>query len=184
MRSSRRSVSTGAWRTRSRAATARAPSRLCVHISSGRPAPTGMRTAAVASGSGSGGSARRSGWARSDRSLMSGLAGQVAIVTGASRGIGRAISDALAAEGCDVVRCSRSGAAGERVDVSNPEELRRFISRVLAELGRVDVLVNNAAVNYSGSVLEMPPDQFDELFATNVRGVFYAIQAVAPSMVE
>jgi len=115
---------------------------------------------------------------------MTTLAGQVAIVTGASRGIGRAISDALAAEGCDVVRCSRSGAAGERVDVSNPEELRLFTSRVLAELGRVDVLVNNAAVNHAGSVLEMPPDQFDELFATNVRGVFYAIQAVAPSMVE
>jgi len=110
--------------------------------------------------------------------------GQVAIVTGASRGIGRAVAEALAAEGCHVVGCSRSGAGGERVDVSSPAELRSLVSRVLAELGRVDVLVNNAAVNHAGSVLDMPPEQFDELFATNVRGVFYAIQAVAPAMVE
>jgi NAD(P)-dependent dehydrogenase (short-subunit alcohol dehydrogenase family) len=109
---------------------------------------------------------------------------RVAIVTGASRGIGVAIADALAREGCSVVRCSRRGSAGERVDVSRPEELRALVERVLARFGRIDVLVNNAAVNHSGSVLDMAPERFDEVFATNVRGVFYAIQAVAPAMVE
>ena len=121
------------------------------------------------------------------------------MVTGGGRGIGRAIAESLAQAGCRLALCSRSDSAvaaaaelaagghecvGGRADVSRPEELKAFSEDVLARYGRIDILVSNAAVNYSGSVLDMAPERFDEIFATNVRGAFYGVQAVAPAMIE
>jgi NAD(P)-dependent dehydrogenase (short-subunit alcohol dehydrogenase family) len=120
-------------------------------------------------------------------------------VTGGGRGLGRAIALSLAQAGCRLALCSRTGTAaeaadelvregyeaqGQQVDVSRPDELRRFIESVLDRHGRVDILVNNAAVNHSGSVLDMQPAAFDAIFATNVRGTFFAVQAVAPAMID
>jgi meso-butanediol dehydrogenase / (S,S)-butanediol dehydrogenase / diacetyl reductase len=123
---------------------------------------------------------------------------RVALVTGAGRGIGREIADSLAAAGYRLALCSRTGTAvdaaseitalgteafGARVDVSRPAEVRGFVDSTLNRFGRLDALVSNAGVNYSGSVLNMTQDRFDEIFATNVRGVFFGVQAVAPAMI-
>ena len=122
---------------------------------------------------------------------------RVAIVTGAGAGIGKDIATALGQRGCRLALCSRSeraelaakelGAAGHeafaaRVDVRDPNELKRFVADVVARFGRLDILVNNAAVNRSGPVSAMPVEQFDEIFATNVRGTFFAVQAAIPAM--
>jgi NAD(P)-dependent dehydrogenase (short-subunit alcohol dehydrogenase family) len=126
------------------------------------------------------------------------LEGRVAIVTGGGRGIGRAIASSLAEAGCRLALCSRSGTAeeaanelvregyeayGQVADVSRPDNVRGFVETVLGRYGRVDILVNNAAVNHSGSVIDMEQTSFDAIFATNVRGVFYAVQAVVPAMI-
>lgn len=123
---------------------------------------------------------------------------RVALVTGAGRGIGRAIADALAANGYRLALCSRTGTAevaaaeiaaggaeafGTRIDVSRPPELREFVESALERFGRVDVLVSNAGVNHAGAVLDMPLERFDDIFSTNVRGVFFGAQAVAPAMI-
>jgi NAD(P)-dependent dehydrogenase (short-subunit alcohol dehydrogenase family) len=127
------------------------------------------------------------------------LAGKVAIVTGGGRGIGRSIAQELGSAGCRLALCSRAGscvehaeelsregieAVGASVDVSDIEAFRRFAAEVAEREGTIDILVNNAGINHSGSVASMEADAFDEVFAVNVRGLFYAIQAVLPFMVE
>jgi NAD(P)-dependent dehydrogenase (short-subunit alcohol dehydrogenase family) len=130
---------------------------------------------------------------------MTDLSGKVAIVTGAGRGIGRAIASELASAGCRLALCSPSessstyahelaadgfDAVGSSVDVSDIEEFRRFVGDVAEREGTIDILVNNAGVNHSGAVATMKTEAFDEVFAVNVRGLFYAIQAVLPFMSE
>lgn len=130
---------------------------------------------------------------------MTDLGGKVAVVTGAGRGIGRAIAWELGSAGCRLALCSRSEssiryaeelaadgipAVGARVDVSDIEAFRRFTSEVAEREETIDILVNNAGINHSGAVATMGSDAFDEVFAVNVRGLFYAIQAVLPFMSE
>jgi NAD(P)-dependent dehydrogenase (short-subunit alcohol dehydrogenase family) len=128
---------------------------------------------------------------------VSSLDGLVAIVTGGGRGIGRSIASALSAAGCRLAVCSPTGSAetfarelaaggrdtlGARADVADVAGFRRFVDGVVERFGRVDILVNNAAVNHSGSVASMTPEAFDDMFAVNVRGLFFAVQAVLPTM--
>lgn len=130
---------------------------------------------------------------------MTDLDGKVAIVTGAGRGIGRAIASELGSAGCRLALCSRSDesvryaeelvadgidAVGASVDVSDIEAFQRFVADVVDREGSIDILVNNAGVNHSGAVASMSTEAFDEIFAVNVRGLFYAIQTVAPYMSE
>lgn len=130
---------------------------------------------------------------------MTDLGGKVAVVTGAGRGIGRAIASELGSAGCRLALCSRSessityaeelaadgiSAVGARVDVSDIEAFRRFTSEVAEREKTIDILVNNAGINHSGAVATMGTDAFDEVFAVNVRGLFYAVQAVLPFMSE
>jgi NAD(P)-dependent dehydrogenase (short-subunit alcohol dehydrogenase family) len=129
------------------------------------------------------------------------LQGQVAIVTGGGRGIGRAIAKAFAAEGARVVVTARTqsqidetvvmitGAGGEAIavaaDIADPGAVSRMAEEVVRRLGSVDVLVNNAAHNSSATRLwESDPDEWWRGVEVNLRGPFLAIRAVLPSMIE
>ncbi len=128
------------------------------------------------------------------------LQGRVLIVTGAGQGIGRAIALAAAQQGMSVtVNDIKEDLAAETVglihqmggeaithagDVSNPEEVARLIKETVARWGRIDVLVNNAGIEPSASILEMSPEMWDRVMAVNLRSVFLCTQAAARVMKE
>jgi NAD(P)-dependent dehydrogenase (short-subunit alcohol dehydrogenase family) len=124
---------------------------------------------------------------------------RVAVVTGGSRGIGRAIVEALAGDGWRVFLCGRRrgsvdaavadlGArfgdrvAGRAVDVREQEEVEAFIAWVLERAGRIDCLVNNAGLGRFGPVDELTGEEWREVLRTNLDGAFYCLRAVAPAM--
>ncbi|MEG3895959.1 MULTISPECIES: SDR family oxidoreductase [unclassified Microcoleus] len=132
---------------------------------------------------------------------MTSLTGKVAIVTGASRGIGRAIALRLSQEGASVVinyaRCAEQAkdvvstieAAGGKAlavqaDVSKTAEIRDLFDRTQETYSQIDILVNNAGVNLSKTVAEVTEVEFDNLFAINVKGTFFACQEAAKRMAE
>jgi len=105
------------------------------------------------------------------------LSGRRVLVTGASRGIGRALSDALEGEGARVLRVSRSGPI--RADVGDPAQ----VERLRRETGPVDALVNNAAVIHEPArVLDLPLAEWERLFRTNLFGMVAMIRAYMPEM--
>ena len=125
-----------------------------------------------------------------------------ALITGASRGIGRAICVKLASEGTDIVFSYRSGdeAASETVnlcreygieihaikaDVSNSEECERLIREAVDLLGgRIDILVNNAGITKDNLIGRMKDEDFDAVIDTNLKGVFYCTKAAAKIMMK
>ena len=132
------------------------------------------------------------------------LDGKVAIVTGSSRSIGRAVAVAMAREGARLAVCGRtSGDAGNdgtiegvareitdlggettavRCDVAVETEVNALVAQVLARWGRIDVLVNNAATMWRHGVLDTTVDKWREILHTNLDGVFYCSKAVLPTM--
>jgi len=129
------------------------------------------------------------------------LEGQVALVTGASRGIGRAIALALAAEGAQVVvNYARSSEAAEAVvaqivadggsaialqaDVSQADQVEALINSTLEKLGRIDVLVNNAGITRDTLLLRMKPEDWQAVIDLNLTGVFLCTRAVAKGMLK
>ena len=129
------------------------------------------------------------------------LEGQTALVTGASRGIGRAIALALAAEGAElVVNYSRSaeaaeavvaeiGAAGGRAwalqaDVAEEAQVEAMVEAVLARSGRLDVLVNNAGITRDGLLLRMKTADWRAVIDLNLTGVFLCTRAVSRTMLK
>ena len=120
------------------------------------------------------------------------LEGKLALVTGASRGIGRAIAVALAAAGADVVIGYRSGkseaeqlaaeigARAVQADVSSPEDAKRLVE----EAGDVDVLVNNAGLTRDGLLARMSDDDWRTVIDTNLSSVFYTCRAVTRPMMK
>ena len=124
--------------------------------------------------------------------------GEVALITGASRGIGRVIAHYMAEAGYAVGICARSPAVAEtaaefrrggadvaswQVDVGDTAAVRRFVDAAADRFGRIDVLVNNAAMNRAGYIGEVEPADVDAMLTVNVRAPLVAMQAVAPHMV-
>jgi len=117
-------------------------------------------------------------------------ASRVALVTGASRGIGLAVAAAFAAAGHRVVGCGRSAHPSDHVagldyrvcDVSNPDAIRELVAGAAERHGRIDVLVNNAAVEAEGTVEETTVEQWDEVLAVNVRAPALLAAAAIPHM--
>ena len=130
------------------------------------------------------------------------LSGRIALVTGASRGIGSAIAQALVEHGASVVLSSRKqadlDAEAERINSQFPdraaaiaahagrqEDLERLVKATLDRFGRIDILVNNAGTNpYVGPVLEAEPAAWDKTFEVNVRGYFLLTKLVYKAWME
>ena len=129
------------------------------------------------------------------------LTGKKAIVTGGSRGIGRAIALRLADEGADVAVCaSRSLESAEAVaeeirakgrealavkgDVSSAGEVDALVKEVLAGFSTVDILVNNAGINKDGLLMRMKEDDWDDVLAVNLKGAFLCSKAVSRTMIK
>ena len=128
------------------------------------------------------------------------LAGRVSVVTGAARGIGRALAKALAEAGSDVVLMVRDPAGAAHVleelrslgvtasavaaDVTEPEHVRRAVQEVVDRSGRVDVLINNAGTCIHRAALEVTPQEWRHVMDTNVDGVWNCAQAFGRVMVS
>ena len=121
---------------------------------------------------------------------MGKLDGKVAIVTGASRGIGAAIVKKLHEEGATVVACARSiesceGAAFcQKVDVSNSEQVDACVKATIEKFGKVDILVNNAGITKDGLLMRMSDEDWDQVLDINLRGTFLFTRAVARPMMK
>jgi len=122
---------------------------------------------------------------------MTSLEGKVALVTGASRGIGAAVAHSLAAEGVRLALASRSGddlgldgAVARPCDVRRPDDLDALAAETVERFGGIDILVANAGVGAYGPFLDLPADQLEEMIDVNVKGTLYAVRATLPHLLE
>lgn len=137
---------------------------------------------------------------------MTTLRGKVAVVTGASRGIGRALALGLARAGCGVVVAAKSTEATEKlpgsihtvaaeieaaggralavqVDIRDEAQVEAMAAKAVEQFGRIDVLINNAGALFWKPLLETPAKRFDLVVGVNVRGAFLCCRAVLPAMI-
>lgn len=136
------------------------------------------------------------------------LKGKVAVVTGGSRGIGKQICLTFAREGASVVVAARTEREGQarlpgtihqtveeikrsggramavRTDITVDEDVERMAQKTLAEFGRIDILVNNAAANLNAKIVDLPIKRWDLMIRVNLRGNFICAKAVLPAMME
>ena len=133
------------------------------------------------------------------------LSGKVAVVTGSTKGIGRAIAEQMALHGADVVISSRkadacaevSAAINESLDgkggravpiachIGQKEQLQMLVDETRSQLGKIDILVCNAAVNpYFGPAMDCPDDAFDKIMSSNVKSNHWLCNMVLPDMIE
>ena len=136
------------------------------------------------------------------------LQGAVVVITGASRGIGRALAVGFAAEGATVVAAARTRRSGEgpaegsleetvrqitdaggkalavQCDVADEAQVKAMVERALAEAGPIDVLINNAGIDATGPISDFAVADFDRVMAVNVRGPFLVCKYVLPGMTE
>jgi citronellol/citronellal dehydrogenase len=138
---------------------------------------------------------------------MSALSGRVAVITGASRGIGRAVALGLARAGCAVVIAAKSTTSSEKlpgsihtvarevedlggqalpvqVDVRDETQIEAMAAETLRRFGRVDILVNNAGALWWKPVVETPAKRFDLVLGVNARAAFLCSRAVLPAMID
>lgn len=129
------------------------------------------------------------------------LHGKTAVVTGGSRGIGKAVCVELAKCGANIVLCyaGREAAAAEtaaaceafgvsacavRCDVSNGEEVKTLVDTAVRSFGRIDILVNNAGITRDGLLMTMKEDDFEAVVDTNLKGTFLCMKAVTRTMMK
>lgn len=123
--------------------------------------------------------------------------GKVVVVTGGTRGIGRACAEAFVAEGAKVALCGRSqasaeeaaasmggGARGYACDMADPDAVKQFLEAVTADLGPVSILVNNAGITRDGLLMRMKDADWHAVMETNLTGMFYTCRAVARDMLK
>jgi 3-oxoacyl-[acyl-carrier protein] reductase len=131
---------------------------------------------------------------------MESLAGKTALVTGAGKGIGRAISLALAAEGVSVALLARTEkdllevaaeitalgvkAAVVTADIADRLSVEKAVEEAKNQLGPIDILINNAGIASFGKFLELSPEVWEQIIRVNLLGVYYATRAVLPGMIE
>lgn len=131
---------------------------------------------------------------------MQSLQGKKALVTGAGKGIGKAIALALAAEGVDVALLGRNTANLEEVaaqvktqgvqaavvsaDISDRTSVEMAIDQIQSSFGAIDILINNAGIAAFGKFLELEPETWENIIQVNLMGVYYATRAVLPGMIE
>jgi len=131
---------------------------------------------------------------------MQNIAGKVALITGAGRGIGRSAAIALAQEGVHVGLVGRTlenvrkvaeelKAYGVKVafaaaDVADLDSITAAVEAIRGELGPIDILVNNAGISKFGGFMELTPEEWTTIIDVNVKGVYYATRAVLPEMME
>lgn len=131
---------------------------------------------------------------------MQSLTGKIALVTGAGKGIGRAIALGLGKEGVNVGLFSRTekdlAAVAEELrafgvktsivtgDISTIEDVNAAVEKVMSQLGPIDILINNAGIGTFGKFLELEPKAWEEMVRVNLFGVYYATRAVLPQMIE
>ena len=128
------------------------------------------------------------------------LSGKIAVVTGGSKGLGKAMAAGLAKAGADLALCARNlddlgktaqeiGKLGSRVDafpldVLDRGSIRAAVDAILSRFGRIDILVNNAGINVRKTVLDLSEEEWDRVLDTNLKGYFLAAQAVVPAMIR
>ena len=131
---------------------------------------------------------------------MQELKGKIALITGGSRGIGKAIALALAKEGVNVAITGRNEEKLKEVvqeierkgvksayavfDITSKTEVYGALEKLQKDFGKVDILVNNAGIAAFGGILEMEDEKWEEIVKTNLFGAYYVVKAVVPSMVE
>lgn len=132
---------------------------------------------------------------------MGNLIGKVALVTGAGRGIGKAVAERLAQDGATVAINYRSSAEDAKqlvaqlkkngtdaialqADVSDPEQTGRLVDQVVESYGKLDILVSNAGIEHFGRLDEITPEDFDRVFSINTRGQLFAVQHAARHLPE
>ena len=123
------------------------------------------------------------------------LSGKIAVITGGARGIGYAVAERLLEEGAKVAFCAlrqesvdnavrrlkgKGEVLGIAADVSNYDEVKRFIAAVVSEFGRIDILVNNAGIRTYKSVMELQPAEWDRMLGVNLSAAFYFCHEVLP----
>jgi 3-oxoacyl-[acyl-carrier protein] reductase len=131
---------------------------------------------------------------------METLTGKTALITGAGKGIGKALAIALAKEGVNVGLLARTASDLEELatqlqefdiktaiataDVADMEAVNTAVKQLQDELGFIDTLVNNAGVAYFGGFLELEPAKFEQTIQINLMGVYYVTRAILPAMIE
>lgn len=132
--------------------------------------------------------------------LVQSLKGKVAFITGAGKGIGKAVALALANEGVNVgllartesdlkelmneVKNSGVRAAYAAVDISSREDVEQAINKLTNELGAADILINNAGIGKFATLLEMDPEEWKRIIDVNLMGLYYVTRAVLPQLIE
>ena len=130
---------------------------------------------------------------------MESLKGKVALVTGAGKGIGRAIALALAAEGVQVGMIARTDSDLKQVadeissrdgsssyaiaDVSDINSVNEAVAKIVGDLGNIDILINNAGIGAFASFMDLEPSAWENIIKVNLFGIYYATRAVLPSMI-